>query len=99
MPSADRPATRLATRLAFLVAGFGIACWAPLVPLAKQRLMIDDGVLGLLLLCLGIGSVAAMLLTGALSARYGSKPMIVIGGVGVAVPLPLLLIASPPLSL
>ena len=43
MPSADRPATRLATRLAFLVAGFGIACWAPLVPFAKQRLAIDDG--------------------------------------------------------
>ena len=34
MHSADRPATRLATRLAFLVAGFGIACWAPLVPFA-----------------------------------------------------------------
>ena len=35
MHSADRPATRLATRLSFLVAGFGIACWAPLVPFAK----------------------------------------------------------------
>lgn len=99
MPSADRPATRLATRLAFLVAGFGIACWAPLVPLAKQRLMIDDGILGLLLLCLGIGSVVAMLLTGALSARYGSKPMIVVGGLGVAVLLPLLSIAGSPLTL
>ena len=99
MPSADRPATRLATRLAFLVAGFGLACWAPLVPLAKQRLMIDDGILGLLLLCLGIGSVGAMLLTGALSARYGSKPMIIVGGLGVAVLLPLLSIASSPLTL
>jgi len=37
MVSSDRPATRLATRLSFLVAGFGIACWAPLVPFAKQR--------------------------------------------------------------
>ena len=99
MPSADRPATRLATRLAFLVAGFGLACWAPLIPLAKQRLMIDDGILGLLLLCLGIGSVAAMLLTGALNARYGSKPMIIVGGLGVAVLLPLLSIASSPLTL
>ena len=69
MPSADRPATRLATRLGFFVAGFGIAAWAPLVPFAKQRLAVDDGVLGLLLLCLGIGSVVAMLLTGVLSAR------------------------------
>ena len=54
--SADRPETRLATRLAFLVAGFGVACWAPLVPFVKQRLQVDDGTLGLLLLCLGVGS-------------------------------------------
>ncbi len=99
MSSADRPATRLATRLSFLVAGFGIACWAPLVPFAKQRLGVDDGVLGLLLLCLGIGSVVAMLLTGALSARYGSKPIILVGGIGLAVILPSLTVASTPWTL
>jgi MFS family permease len=94
MSSANRPATRLATRLSFLVAGFGIACWAPLVPFAKARLAIDDGTLGLLLLCLGIGSVVAMLLTGILSARYGSKPIIIVGGLGLAVLLPMLSIAE-----
>src|ERR1044072_6277721 len=46
MLSADRPATRLATRLAFLVPGFGIARWAPLVPFAKTRLGGGDGGLG-----------------------------------------------------
>ena len=55
MLTADRPETRLATRLAFLVAGFGVACWASLVPFAKERLQVDDGILGLLLLCLGVG--------------------------------------------
>ena len=99
MLSADRPATRLATRLAFLVAGFGIACWAPLVPFAKARLQVDDGTLGLLLLCLGIGSVGAMLVTGILSARYGSKPFIMAGGLGLAVLLPLLAVAGSPLTL
>lgn len=99
MTSADRPATRLATRLAFLVAGFGIACWAPLVPFAKQRLAVDDGLLGMLLLCIGVGSVAAMLLTGLLSARYGSRPIIVAGGLGLALILPLLAIAATPLAL
>lgn len=97
--SADRPATRLATRLAFFVAGFGVACWAPLVPFAKQRLGIDDAVLGLLLLCIGVGSVAAMLATGPLSARYGSKPIIVVGGVGLSLVLPLLAIATTPAAL
>jgi len=99
MQSADRPETRLATRLAFLIAGFGLACWAPLVPFAKVRLGVDDGVLGILLLCLGLGSVAAMLATGMLSARYGSKPIIVAGGLGLALTLPILTIASTPFTL
>ena len=99
MISADRPATRLATRLAFLVAGFGVACWAPLIPYAKARLAVDDGVLGLLLLCLGIGSVVAMPMTGMLSARYGSKPIVIGGAIGMAIVLPLLAVASTPLML
>lgn len=99
MLSADRPATRVATRLSFLVAGFGMACWAPLVPFAKQRLAVDDGTLGLLLLCLGIGSVAAMLVTGILSARHGARPFIIAGGLGLAIVLPLLAVAGSPLTL
>ncbi|RDV00907.1 MFS transporter [Trinickia dinghuensis] len=97
--ASDQPAARLATRLAFLVAGFGVACWAPLVPFAKQRLGVDDAVLGMLLLCIGLGSVIAMVITGAVSARYGSKPVIVAGGIGLAVILPLLAIVSTPVSL
>ncbi|MTJ80229.1 MAG: MFS transporter [Telmatospirillum sp.] len=99
MSSTNSSATRLATRLSFLVAGFGVACWAPLVPFAKDRLAVDDGGLGALLLCLGVGSVVAMVLTGGLSARYGSRPVIVAGGFGVAVVLPLLTVAATPLSL
>lgn len=93
------PAARLATRLAFLVAGFGVSCWAPLVPFAKARLGVDDGVLGLLLLCIGVGSVVAMVATGALSARFGSKPVIVAGGVGLSIVLPLLAVVDTPLAL
>lgn len=97
--SADRPATRLATRLGFFVAGFGVSCWAPLVPFAKARLAVDDGLLGLLLLCLGVGSVTAMLITGLLSARYGSRPVILGAGFGLALVLPLLTLAGTPLTL
>ncbi|CAM2154771.1 Uncharacterized MFS-type transporter YPO1221/y2967/YP_0917 [Pararobbsia alpina] len=97
--TSKQPAARLATRLAFLVAGFGVAGWAPLVPFAKHRLGVDDGVLGMLLLCIGLGSVVAMVITGALSARYGSKPIIVAGGCGLAVILPLLAVVSTPLTL
>jgi sugar phosphate permease len=97
--TADRPETRLATRLAFLVAGFGVACWAPLVPFAKERLQVDDGALGLLLLCLGLGSIGAMLLAGVINARRGSRPIILAGGFGLAVLLPLLVVAGSPVSL
>jgi predicted MFS family arabinose efflux permease len=97
--SANRPATRLATRLAFLVAGFGVACWAPLVPFAKNRLLVDNALLGLLLLCLGMGSMVAMLFTGGLSARYGSRPIIIAAGLGMALFLPLLALARTPLEL
>jgi len=97
--SADHRDARLATRLAFFVAGFGLACWAPLVPFAKQRLGVDDATLGLLLLSLGVGSVASMLAAGILSARYGSRPVVVVSGIGLALFLPLLTIASTPVTL
>lgn len=86
----NTPASRLSTRIAFLVAGFGIACWAPLVPLVKLSLSIDEGNLGLLLLCLGIGSLLAMMTTGVLASRFGAKPVILIGGFGLSLFLPLL---------
>lgn len=86
-------APRLATRLAFLVSGFGLACWAPLVPLAKDRLSIDDAALGLLLLCLGLGSIGAMQLAGPLTSKHGARPAILVGGIGQALLLPFLAFA------
>ena len=97
--SADSPAARLATRIAFVVAGFGVSAWAPLIPFAKQRLGADDGLMGLLLLCLGGGSVTAMLRTGPLCARYGCKPVVVGSGLAMAVLLPLLALAPSPWTL
>lgn len=96
MTSTNTFNTRLATRLAFLVAGFGVSCWAPMVPFAKQRLQVDDGTLGLLLLCLGIGSVLAMVRTGPLCGRYGSKPVILAGAWGMVFLLPVLALVSSP---
>jgi predicted MFS family arabinose efflux permease len=97
--SANRAETRLATRLSFLVAGIAIACWAPLVPFAKERLGVDDAGLGLLLLCLGVGSVVAMPITGVLSSRLGARPIIVASGILLALLLPFLAVAATPLTL
>jgi len=97
--SADRAETRLATRLSFWVAGFAIACWAPLVPYAKERLGVDDAGLGLLLFCLGVGSVVAMPITGVLSSRLGPRPIIGAAGIALALLLPMLAVAATPLAL
>ena len=86
--SNDTPATRLATRLSFFAAGVGAASWAPLVPYAKARLAIDDGMLGVLLLCLGTGSVLVMPAAGGLIGRFGSRAVILAAGVGYALALP-----------
>jgi MFS family permease len=82
MQTADQPSTRLATRLLFLVAGFGYSVWAPLVPLSKHRLAIDEHILGLLFLCIGIGSIVAMIATGILASRFGNRPVIIGSGIG-----------------
>ncbi len=92
----DSPRARLATRLAFLTCGFGLASWAPLIPYAKQRLGIDDGGMGMLLLCLGAGSVAAMLRTGPLCARYGCRPVVVASALALLLLLPPLALVSSP---
>ena len=97
--SVNTPATRLATRLAFFAAGFIIACWAPLVPYAKENVGADEAQLGLLILCLGIGSILAMPVTGVLSAKIGAKPIIVGSGTLIALFVPFLIIAQSPLFL
>jgi predicted MFS family arabinose efflux permease len=52
--------------------------------LSKQRLGIDEHILGLLFLCIGIGSIAAMIATGILSTRVGSRPILIGSGFGFA---------------
>lgn len=83
-------AAQLSTRLTFFIAGLCTASWAPLVPLVKARAAIDEGVLGLLLLCLGLGSISAMPVTGFLVGRYGCQRVIVVATLIMALSLPLL---------
>ncbi|MCV0426096.1 MAG: MFS transporter [Roseibium sp.] len=92
--SPDRPTTRLATRLVFFVAGFVLGCWSPLIPFVKQRLALDEAGLGLLLLCLGIGSVLTMPLAGIACTRFGTRKVIVWGGIGLTVIFPVVAITA-----
>jgi predicted MFS family arabinose efflux permease len=97
----DPPETgaALATRLSFFGAGFTMAAWAPLIPFVKAELGASDAQLGLLLLCLGVGSLIAMPITGAISARRGARGMILLGGAGLVLLLPVLMLAGSAITL
>ena len=65
-----------AARAFFFIGGFGTATWAPLVPLLRERLMVGDDVLGMLLLCIGVGSLLTMPLSGALAMRLRCRRVV-----------------------
>lgn len=85
---------QMSTRIAFFIAGFGIAAWAPLVPYAKARAGLDDGTLGMLLLCLGVGSILAMPMAGMLASRFGCRRVLSGGTLLICLALPLLATVS-----
>ncbi|UZM14614.1 MFS transporter [Pseudomonas kielensis] len=85
---------QMSTRIAFFIAGFGIAAWAPLVPYAKARAGLDEGTLGLLLLSLGVGSILAMPLAGVLATRFGCRRVLTGGTLLICLALPLLATVS-----
>ena len=70
-----------AARAFFFIGGFGTATWAPLVPLLRERLMVGDDVLGMLLLCIGVGSLLTMPLSGALAMRLGCRCVVMTAAV------------------
>lgn len=95
----SQTAAQMATRMIFLVAGIGMSTWAPLVPYAKDRLAVSDAALGGLLLFLGLGSLIAMPLTGALVGKQGCKRVILTSSALLLVLLPLMATLSSPVTL
>ncbi|KAF1016238.1 MAG: Inner membrane protein YbjJ [Stenotrophomonas maltophilia] len=95
MPSSPR-AQQHAARAAFFIPGFAAAVWAPMVPYAKDHAGLDDATLGAVLLCLGLGSLLAMPLAGALTGRPGCRPVLVVTCALILLSLPLLALAPTP---
>lgn len=67
---------KVATALCFFSLGFSTAAWAPLIPYAQQRLLLNHADFGLLLLCAGIGSMLAMPLAGRLANTLGCRAVL-----------------------
>jgi len=82
------------TRTIFLINGLAMSAWAPLVPFARDRLQLSGASLGALLLCLGIGSLAAMPVTGTLVARFGCRRVMCFSTLLVLAMMPVLATAD-----
>jgi MFS family permease len=65
-------ATR-ATYVAFIGCGFAFASWASRIPQVRDRLHLSSADLGLVLLAIAAGSIAALLLAGIIVSRFHSR--------------------------
>src|SRR4029079_10737456 len=93
----DSPAAiaraRWAVAAIFLLNGVVIGTWAAQIPLVEERLKISHSTLGMALLTMALGSLAAMPLTGPLIARFASALVTRIATPVLFVAFPLALLA------
>ncbi|WP_313480817.1 MFS transporter [Atlantibacter hermannii] len=88
-----------ATRLVFFIAGFVTAAWAVIVPFARNNTGVNEATLGTLLLCLGVGALIAMPVTGLLTNKFGCRRVILCGIGFIVLTTPLLSVITDPLLL
>lgn len=70
----------IANRTAFMIIGCLEAAWAPLVPYVKGAFSLDEGTLGLLMLCTGLGSIISLPISGLLCMKFGIKRVVYFSG-------------------
>lgn len=96
---ANNVSSTMATRIIFFIAGFITATWAVIVPFARGNTGVNEAQLGTLLLCLGVGALIAMPVTGWLTSRFGCRRVILIAVALVIISTPWLSVLSDPLLL
>ncbi|KIC87062.1 MFS transporter [Pantoea agglomerans] len=96
---ANNVSSTLATRIIFFIAGFITAIWAVIVPFARGNTGVNEAQLGTLLLCLGVGALIAMPVTGWLTSRFGCRRVILVAVTLVIISTPWLSVLSNPLLL
>jgi len=75
LPTVER--ARVAVALVFGLNGLAFASWLARLPALREALGLSTGELGLLLLCISVGSVAGLPTSGPLIARFGPGPVVV----------------------
>ncbi|AMG56511.1 MFS transporter [Pantoea vagans] len=94
---ANNVSSAQATRIIFFLAGFITATWAVIVPFARANTGVNEAQLGTLLLCLGVGALIAMPVTGWLTSRFGCRRVILVAVALIVISAPWLAVLSDPL--
>ena len=74
----------------FFILGIVFATWASRIPSVKAQWHLSDGELGTLLLGMPVGSLLVLPLAGWLTARFGSRTILIIAGIMYSLTLPAL---------
>lgn len=90
---------RWAVAAIFLLNGVIIGTWAAQIPLVEERLGISHSTLGIALLVLALGALAAMPMTGFLIARFGSAAVTRAATFSLFAAFPLAVLAPDPVLL
>jgi MFS family permease len=78
---------RIATGALFVANGLGMSSWISHIPLLKERLELNDQMLGFALLCAGMGALITMWISGWLMSKFGSRRIAIFSGIGFAISL------------
>ena len=70
--AAELRRARISVSLVFFANGFVVASWLPHIPEVKERLGLDDFLLGIALFSMAAGSVVVLPLAGWSAGRFGS---------------------------
>jgi len=81
---------RIAVSAFFFLAGVCFSSWASRIPNIQQHLHLDNAALGGVLLGLPVGLMTSLPLAGWLVARFGSRPVAIVGAILYATTLPVL---------
>lgn len=74
----------------FLVPGVALASWVTRTPAIRDLLGASTAEMGLVLFGLSIGSMVGILSSGPLLSRWGARPLIAIGMVGIIASMPVI---------
>ncbi len=80
--------SRISVLLMFFLNGSLMANWVSRIPAIKDRLDLSAGALGIVLLGIAVGTLAALSLAGGLIARFGSRKVTIAGAATLCLTLP-----------